>query len=143
MRAESGKGCADAWGGEEAARLMESCEAAARADPVARGTGGPHRTENPRGSARKTPECARNVRKTLHDKEDNADPVRCSPAVRPSSGVCGRSGYTRLSVSSLFTDRPCVVRSNMLGGGRGQRATVAVAAGQAGRNHRTMRAMRA
>ena len=143
VKAESGKGSVRTSG---ALKLRHSRWEAARPRPArypVTGAQGASRGADPHGSVRKTPECARNVRKTLHDKEDNADPVRCSPAVRPSLGVCGRSGYTRLSVPSLFTDRPCVVRSNMLGGGRGRLATEAGAAGQAGKNHRTMRAMRA
>lgn len=112
VKAESGKGSARAWGDEEAAQPMGSRKAAACAVPRDRGTG-ERRAEDPHGSARRSPACARNVRKTLHDKEDDADPVRRSPAARPSSGECCRSDDTRSSVLPFFTDGSDVAHSRL------------------------------
>ena len=112
VKAESGKGSARAWGDEEAAQPMGSRKAAACAVPRDRGTG-ERRAEDPHGSARRSPACARNVRKTLHDKEVDADPVRRSPAARPSSGECCRSDDTRSSVLPFFTDGSDVAHSRL------------------------------
>ena len=49
----------------------------------------------------------------LHDKEDDADPVRRGLAARPPSGVCCRSDDTQLSVPSRFTDGNGVAHSRL------------------------------
>ena len=112
VKAESGKGRARAWGDEVAAPPMGSRKAAACAVPRDRGTG-KRRAEDPHGSARRSPACARNVRKTLHDKEDDADPVRRRPGARPSSGECCRSDDTQSSVPPFFTDGSDVAHSRL------------------------------
>ena len=112
VKAESGKGRARAWGDEVAAPPMGSRKAAACAVPRDRGTG-ERRAEDPHGSARRSPACACNVRKTLHDKEDDADPVRRRPVARPSSGECCRSDDTQSSVPPFFTDGSDVAHSRL------------------------------
>lgn len=112
VKAESGKGSARAWGDEEAAQPMGSRKAAACAVSRDRGTG-ERRAEDPHGSARRSPACARNVRKTLHDKEDDADPVRRRPAARPPSGECCKSDDTQPSVPPRFSDGDDVAHSRL------------------------------
>ena len=106
------RGRAHAWGDEVAAPLMGSRKAAACAVPRDRGTG-ERCAEDPHGSARRSPACARNVRKPFHDKEDDADPVRRRPVARPSSGECCRSDDTRSSVLPFFTDGSDVAHSRL------------------------------
>ena len=91
---------------------MGSRKAAACAVPRDRGTG-ERRAEDPHGSARRSPACARNVRKPFHDKEDDADPVRRRPVARPSSGECCRSDDTLPSVSPRFSDGDDVAHSRL------------------------------
>lgn len=91
---------------------MGSRKAAACAVPRDRGTG-ERRAEDPHGSARRSPACARNVRKPFHDKEDDADPVRRRPVARPSSGECCRSDDTQSSVLPFFTDGSDVAHSRL------------------------------
>ena len=117
VKAESGKGGARTPG---AMKLRHRRWEAARPRPARYpATGAPGSvarktsTEDPHGSARKTPECARNVCKTLHDKEDDADPVRRSPAARPPSGECCRSDDTLPSVPPRFTDGSDVAHSRL------------------------------
>ena len=112
VKAESGKGRTHAWGDEVAVPLMGSRKAAACAVPRDRGTG-ERRAEDPHGSARRSPACARNVRKTLHDKEGDADPVRRRPVARPSSGECCRSDDTQSSVPPRFSDGSDVAHSRL------------------------------
>ena len=113
VKAESGKGSVRTSG---ALKLRHSRWEAARPRPArypVTGAQGASRGADPHGSVRKTPECARNVRKTLHDKEDDVDPVRRSPVARPPSGECCRSDDTQSSVPPRFTDGNGVAHSRL------------------------------
>lgn len=148
VKAESGKGSAAGWGNEDAAQPSPGEAAQSRpARCLVTGAQGGCGACKPRTVQRaRTPECTHSAHKTLHDKEDGAENLQVQPA---GPTIVGR--VLQIWRHAVFWP---VIRlaqgggvrrhvSDMAGGGRGRRATVAAAAGQADRNHRTMRAMRA